>query len=74
MPKKQKIYFCFIDYDKAFDSVDHNKLWKILQEMGVPDHLTCLLRSLCVFQEAIIRPDVEQWTGSELGKEYDKTV
>ena len=43
-------------------------------ETGVPDHLTCLLRSLCVFQEATIRPDVEQWTGSELGKEYDKTV
>ena len=40
------IYFCFIDYAKAFDSVDHNKLWKILKEMGIPDHLTCLLRNL----------------------------
>ena len=42
----EKIYFCFIDYAKAFDRVDHNKLWKILQEMGIPDHLTCLLRNL----------------------------
>ena len=40
------IYYCFIDYTKAFDSVDHNKLWKILQEMGIPDHLTCLLKNL----------------------------
>ena len=44
--KFQKIYFCFIDYAKAFDCVDHNNLWKILQEMGIPDHLTCLLRNL----------------------------
>ena len=44
-------YFCFIDYAKAFDSVDHNKLWKILKEMGIPDHLTCLLRNLCEGQE-----------------------
>ena len=42
----KNIYFCFIDYTKAFDYVDHNKLWKILQEMGIPDHLTCLLRNL----------------------------
>ena len=41
-----KIYFCFIDYAKAFDCVDHNKLWKILRKMGIPDHLTCLLRNL----------------------------
>ena len=46
------IYFCFIDYAKAFDCVDHNKLWKILQEMGIPDHLTCLLRNLYAGQEA----------------------
>ena len=46
-PEFQKnIYFCFIDYAKAFDCVDHNKLWKILKEMGIPDHLTCLLRNL----------------------------
>ena len=44
--KKKKIYFCFIDFAKAFDSVDHNKLWKILKEMGIPDHLTCLLQNL----------------------------
>ena len=55
MPKKQKIYFCFIDYDKAFDSVDHNKLWKILQEMGLADHLTCLLRNLYAGQETTVR-------------------
>ena len=48
-------YFCFIDYDKAFDCVDHNKLWKILQEMGIPDHLTCLLRNLYAGQEATFR-------------------
>ena len=45
---RKNIYFCFIDYAKAFDCVDHNKLWKILQEMGIPDHLTCLLRNLYV--------------------------
>ena len=49
------IYFCFIDYDKAFDCVDHNKLWKILQEMGIPDLLTCLLRNLYEGQEATVR-------------------
>ena len=51
----KNIYFCFIDYAKAFDSVDHNKLWKILKEMGIPDHLTCLLRNLYVGQEATVR-------------------
>ena len=55
MPKKQNIYFCFTDYDKAFDSVDHNKLWKILQEMGLADHLTCLLRNLYAGQETTVR-------------------
>ena len=49
---QENIYFCFIDYSKAFDCVDHNKLWKILEEMGIPDHLTCLLRNLYVGQEA----------------------
>ena len=48
-------YFCFIDYAKAFDCVDHNKLWKILKEMGIPDHLTYLLRNLYVSQEALVR-------------------
>ena len=49
---QKNIYFCYIDYVKAFDCVDHNKLWKILQEMGIPDHLTCLLRNLYAGQEA----------------------
>ena len=52
---KKNIYFCFIDYAKAFDCMDHNKLWKILKEMGIPDHLTCLLRNLYAGQEATIR-------------------
>ena len=49
------MYFCFIDYAKAFDCVDHNKLWKTLKAMGIPDHLTCLLKNLYVGQEAIVR-------------------
>ena len=52
---QKNIYFCFIDYAKAFDCVDHNRLWKILQEMGIPDHLTCLLRNLSAVQEATVR-------------------
>ena len=52
---QKNIYFCFIDHTKAFDCVDHNKLWKILQEMGIPDHLPCLLRNLYVGQEATVR-------------------
>ena len=52
---QKNIYFCFIDYAKAFDCVDHKKLWKILKEMGIPDHLTCLLRNLYAGQEAIVR-------------------
>ena len=52
---QKNIYFCFIDYAKAFDCVDHNKLWKILQEMGLPEHLTCLLRNLYAGQEAMVR-------------------
>ena len=52
---QKNICFCFIDFAKAFDSVDHNKLWEILQEMGIPDHLTCLLRNLYAGQEAIVR-------------------
>ena len=51
----KKIYFCLIDFAKAFDYVDHNKLWKILKEMGIPDHLTCLLRNLYAGQEATVR-------------------
>ena len=52
---QKNIYFCLIDYAKAFDSVDHNKLWEILQEMGIPDHLTCLFRNLYAGQEATVR-------------------
>ena len=52
---QSNIYFCFIDYDNAFDFVGHHKLWKILQEMGIPDHLTCVLRSLYAGQEATVR-------------------
>ena len=52
---QKNICFCFIDYAKAFDGVDHNKLWKILKEMGIPDHLTCLLRNLYAGQEATVR-------------------
>ena len=61
---QKNIYFCFIDYAKAFDCVDHNKLWKILKEMGIPDHLTCLLRNLYAGQEAT-ELDMEQQTGSK---------
>ena len=50
---QKNIYFCYIDYAKAFDCVYHNELWKILKEMGIPDHLTCLLRNLCAGQESI---------------------
>ena len=52
---QKSIYFCFIDYDKSFDCVDNNKLWKVLQKMGIPDHLTCLLRNWCAGQEATVR-------------------
>ena len=54
---QKNIYFYFIDYAKAFDSVDHNKLWKILKEIEIPDHLTCLLRNLYADQEAIVRTE-----------------
>ena len=71
---QKNIYFCFINYTKAFDCVDHNKLWKILKEMGIPDHLTCLLISLYVGQEQQLELDMEQHTGSKSGKEYVKAV
>ena len=63
---QNSIYFCFIDYAKAFDCVDHNKLWKILKEVGIPDHLTCLLRNLYAGQEAQLELD--------MGKEYVKAI
>ena len=62
---QKNIYFCFIDYAKAFDCVDHNKPWKILKEMGIPDHLTCLLRNLYAGQEVTVELDMEQQTGSK---------
>ena len=65
---QKNIYFCFIDYAKAFDYVDHKTLWKILKEMGIPDRLTCLLRNLYAGQEET-DPDMEKQTGSKLGKE-----
>ena len=71
---QKNIYFCFTDYTKVFDCVDHSKLWKTLKETGIPVHLTCLLGNLYVDQEATVRTDMEQRTGSKLGKEYDKAV
>ena len=71
---QKNIYFCFIDYAKAFDCVDHKKLWEILKEMGIPDHLTCLLRNLYAGQEATVRTGQEQQTGSKQEKEYVKAV
>ena len=70
---QKNIYFCFIDYTKAFNCVYHNKLWKILKEMGIPDHLSCLLRNLCAGHEET-ELDMEQQTGSKSGKEYVKAV
>ena len=61
---QKNIYFCFIDYAKAFDYVDHNKLCKILQEMGIPDHLTCVLRNVHAGQKQQLELDMEQQTGS----------
>ena len=66
---QRNIYFCFIDYSKAFDSVDHNKLWKILKEMGVPDHLTCLWGNLYAGQEATIRTGHETMGWFKIGKQ-----
>ena len=71
---QKNIYFCFNGYAKAFDCVDHNKLWKILQEMGIPDHLTCLLRNLYAGQQQQLELDMEQQTGSKLEKEYIKAA
>ena len=62
---QKNIYFCFIDYAKAFDCVDHNKLWKILKEMGIPDHLTCLLRICMQVRKQQLELDMEQQTGSK---------
>jgi len=69
----KNICFCFIDFAKAFDCVDHNKLWKILKEIGIPDHLTCLLRNLYAGQEAT-ELDMKQLTCLKLEKEYIKVL
>ena len=66
---QKNIYFCFIDYAKAFGCVDHNKLWKILKEMGIPDHLTCLLRNLYAGQEATVRTGHGTKDWFQIGKE-----
>ena len=66
---RKNTYLCFISYAKAFDHVDHNKLWKALKEMAIPEYLTCLLRNLYVGQEAKLEPCMEQLTGSGLRKE-----
>ena len=66
------IYFCFINCIEAFDYVDNNRLWKILKEMGIPDHLSCLLRNLYVGQEVIVRA-LYEITGSKLGNEYNRS-
>ena len=71
---RKNIYFCFIDYAHAFDCVDHNKLWKILKEMGTPDHCMCLLRNLMQVKKQQLQPDMEQPTCSKVGKKYNKAV
>ena len=65
---QKNIYFCFIDYAKAFDCVDQNKLWKILKEMGIPDHMTCLLRNLYADQEVTVRTVHETIDWFQVGK------
>ena len=70
----KNIYFCLIDYAKAYDCVDHNKLWKILKEMGTPDHLTCLLRNLYAGQETTVRTVCGTMDWCKMGKEYMKAV
>ena len=71
---QKNIYFCCIDYANAFDCVDHNKLWKILQEMGIPEHLTCLLRNLYAGQETTVRTGLGTTDWFQIGKEHMKAV
>ena len=66
---QKNICFCLIDYAKAFDCVDHSKLWNILQEMGIPDHLTSSWEICMQVKKQQLEPDMEQWTGSKLGEE-----
>jgi len=71
---QKNIYFCFIDYAKVFDCMDHNKLGKILKELGIPGHLTCLLRNLMQVKKQHLELDMEQQTGSKSGKECIKAA
>ena len=71
---QKNIYFCFIDCCENFDCVGHNKLWKILKEMEIPGHLTCLLIMCMKVKKQQLELGLEQWTGSKLGKEYDKAI
>ena len=70
----KNIYFCFIDCVKAFDCVDHNKLWKILKGMGILDHFNYILETYIWVKKKQLEPDMGQWTGYRLGKEYIKAV
>ena len=73
---QENIYLCFMDYAKAFDCGDHNKLWKILKEVGIPDHLTCLLRNLYAGQEATVRTGygTTDWFQIGKGREFQKNI
>ena len=71
---QENICFCFIDYSKAFDCVDHNKLWKILKEIGIPTILPASCETYMQVKKQQLEPGMEQWTGYKLGKEYDKAV
>ena len=72
--RSTNIYFCFIDYPKAFDCVDHNQLCKILKEMGIPDHLPASWEICMQVKKQQLEPDVKQWTGSKSRKDYIKAV
>ena len=71
---QKNIYFCFIDYAKAFDCVDHNRLWKFVKEMGIPDHLPTSWETCMQVKKQQFKLYMEQWIGSKLGKEYIKAV
>ena len=71
---QKNIYFYFINHTKAFDYVDHNKLWKAPKEMGIPDHLTCLWETCMQVKKQQLEPDMKQWTGSKLGEPYIRAV
>ena len=71
---QKNIYFCFIDHPKVFDRLDHNKLWKILKEMGIPDHFICIRETCMQVKKQQLELDLEKQTGSKLGKESGKVV